>query len=99
MSERIVAGDRCRIVMGLARHKSPNIGKEVVVKHDVIGSQGIEHHSRFGRIVRVEGPEVYQMDDTGAFINHGWADIPVSWLEKLPPATQGPKTVREKEHA
>jgi hypothetical protein len=84
MKHDIQAGDECKIIHGFAGAKSPNVGKIVKVGHTVLGEHG-EPHTRFGRVVRVTGPEVYQMDDSGNFVNKGWADIPVIWLEKLPP--------------
>jgi hypothetical protein len=84
MKHDIQAGDDCKVINGFTGSKSPNVGKIVKVGHIVLGAHG-EPHSRFGRIVRVTGSEVYQMNDSGNYVNMGWADIPVIWLEKLPP--------------
>lgn len=84
MSHDIVAGDKCLIVQGFSQKASPNVGKTVLVGHTVLGTHG-EAHSKFGRIVRITGEEVYQMNDLGEFFNAGWADIPVAWLQKIDP--------------
>jgi len=87
MKHDIQAGDDCKIIHGFAGAKSPNVGKTVKVGHTVLGDHG-EPHTRFGRVVRVTGPEVYQMDNSGNFVNKGWADIPVIWLQKIDPVTK-----------
>lgn len=84
MLEPIKAGDKCRIIRGFTQGKSPNVGKAVTVGVTVVGYQG-GPHTRFGRVVRVEGDGVFQMDDAGQFFVAGWADIPVAWLEKIDP--------------
>lgn len=84
MQKPISAGDKCIIIRGLAQQKSPNIGKIVTVRQRILGEHGLDH-SKFGPVVRVEGPEVYQMNDTGQFINLKWADIPVAWLKRIDP--------------
>lgn len=89
MSQLIKAGDECIVIAGLGRHKSPNIGKKVLVGQRQYGTQGGD--SRFGPIVRCTGPEVYQLDDSGSYFNAGWADFAVAWLQKADP--QAPKTV------
>ena len=82
MTEPIKSGDKCRVIRGLARHLSPNVGLEVTV-----GPQ-MGEHSKFGRVVRVTGDKVQQLHpDSGEFIVTGWADIPVAWLEKATPPT------------
>jgi hypothetical protein len=93
MSAPIKAGDECIVITGLGRHKSPNIGKKVLVGHRQYGSEGAD--SRFGPIVRCTGPEVYQMDDSGNYFNAGWADFAVAWLMKADP--QAPKTATTKQ--
>lgn len=85
MNRPIQAGDICIIIRGLAHTKSPNIGKIVTVRERVYGEHGMDH-SQYGPVVHVEGPEVYQMDDMGTFINKGWADIPVAWLKRIDPS-------------
>lgn len=97
MDNRINAGDRCRIIAGFTHRKSPNIGKVVVAGADVVPGEWVK---RWGRGVQVSGPEVYQMDDAGNFVNVGWALVPVAWLEKLPPEDAPPvaNTVREELH-
>lgn len=89
MREPIKAGDRCRIVRGMAQHKSPNVGREVTVGATIMGNHGA-NHSVFGRIVEVKGAGVQQMNDTGDFVVTGWAHIPVAWLEKIDPDAPPP---------
>jgi hypothetical protein len=84
MSEPIKAGDTCRIIRGLTQAKSPNVGLVVKVGPTIMGNHGAPH-TRFGRIVRVEGEGVCQMGDGGEFLPLGWADIPVAWLERVEP--------------
>ena len=96
MNHDIQFGDVCVILRGLAGTKSPNVGKQVTVGHTVLGDLG-EGHSQWGRVVRVTGPEVYQMDGSGNFINMGWADIPVAWLFKQKPPQTGKTKEVEKE--
>lgn len=93
MSHDIVAGDKCLIIRGFSQKASPNVGKTVLVGHTVLGKYG-EAHSQFGRIVRITGEEVYQMDDLGEFFNAGWADIPVAWLQKIDPDKVPDKSVK-----
>ena len=89
MTEPIKTGDTCRVIRGFAQSKSPNVGLTVTVG----AAQG--EHSRFGRVVRITGEGIKQLDDSGQFITTGWADIPVAWLEKIDPLKTG--TLNEKE--
>ena len=89
MNEPIKTGDPCRVIQGFAQGKSPNVGLTVTVG----AAQG--EHSRFGRVVRITGEGIKQMDDAGNFVTTGWADIPVAWLEKIDPVKT--KTLNEKE--
>jgi hypothetical protein len=91
MTEPIKTGDNCRVIQGFAQGKSPNVGLTVKVG----AAQG--EHSRFGRVVRITGDGVKQMDDNGQFITTGWADCPVAWLEKIDPVKTN--TTQEKEIA
>ena len=93
MREPIKAGDTCRIVRGLAQSKSPNLRLVVTVGPTIMGNHGAPH-SRFGRIVRIEGKGVCQMNDAGQFVETGWADIPVDWLEKIDPDAPPPAGVK-----
>ena len=79
MIEPIKSGDRCLVVGGLTRLKSPNVGLTVSVR-ELRGD-----HSRLGRVWRCDGKGVCQMNDTGEFIVTGWADFPEAWLQKIPP--------------
>lgn len=97
MSAPLQAGDKARIIRGMARHKSPNVGLVVVVGKTIPGALGMPH-SQFGRIVEVFSDEVCQMSDTGDFIKLGWAHVPVLWLEKIEPDAPPPKVQqRERE--
>lgn len=71
------AGDKARVIRGLAQSKSPNVGKIVTV----VSAQG--EHSRWGRMWRCNGEGICQMDDSGTFIPMGWADFPASWLVRI----------------
>lgn len=87
--EPIKKGDECIVVGALGRHKSPNIGKRVVVGE----FQG--EHSQHGRIVRCTGEGIVQLTDSGSYQDTGWADFAVAWLQKADP--QAPKdTVTDK---
>lgn len=80
-SEPIKTGDVCEVVGGMGRERSPNLGLRVTV-----GAMRGEH-SKFGRVWRCEGQGVKQLHpDSGDYIETGWADFPVAWLRKLPPA-------------
>lgn len=87
--EPIKAGDNAIIVAGFSRHKSPNIGKTVKVI-SLVGD-----HSQYGRTWRCTGDIIYQMDDSGNFVNVGWADIPAAWLQKMPPSTPPAKAIEQ----
>lgn len=89
MTESIKIGDICRVIQGFAQSKSPNVGLTVLV------GAAMGEHSRFGRVVRITGDGIKQMDDSGTFIDAGWADIPVAWLEKAEPTK--PTTQLQKE--
>lgn len=79
MNEPIKSGDRCEVVSGMGRHKSPNIGLTVTVE----SLQG--EHSQHGRIWRCRGAGLKQLTSACTYIECGWADFPASWLRKLPP--------------
>lgn len=81
--EPIKTGDECIVIRGFARGKSPNVGKRVTVGARQHGMTAQEE--RFGKVFRCTGPEVYQMDDGGNFLNVGWAHFPADWLQKAPP--------------
>jgi hypothetical protein len=80
VAEPLKAGDRCEVVGGLGRGKSPNVGLRVTVA----SFQG--EHSQLGRIWRCTGDGVQQLTDGGTYAVTGWADFAQSWLRKLPPA-------------
>ena len=91
MSKPIQAGDSCLVINGLGRSKSPNIGQRVVV----ISLQG--EHSQHGRVWRCRGPNVQQLTCAGTYTVTGWADFPVSWLQKIDPTqpTVSKSTIKE----
>jgi len=91
MNEPIKAGDDCLVVGGLGRSKSPNIGKRV----KVASAQG--EHSRYGRVWRCTGEGVCQLGDAGNYVVTGWADFPVSWLQKIDPLAPKQSTTTDKE--
>lgn len=79
MSAPIQSGDRCEVIGGLGREKSPNIGLTV----RVVSLQG--EHSHLGRIWRCEGPGVKQLTDAGTYTLTGVADFAAAWLRKIEP--------------
>jgi hypothetical protein len=88
MDEPIKPGDECIVIRGFTQGKSPNVGKRVTVGARQHGLTAMEE--RFGPVFLCTGPEVYQMDDGGAFVNAGWANFPAAWLQKAP---KGPPEV------
>ena len=79
MSAPIQAGDRCRVISGLGRSKSPNLGLTV----RVVSLQG--EHSQHGRIWRCAGDGVQQLQDNGQYRVTGEADFSVAWISKIEP--------------
>lgn len=75
MNEPIKTGDRCLVIDGTLKHKSPNIGKIVTVK----SLQG--EHSTLGRIWHCNGVDLIQFDGSTSTS----ADFPTDWLQKLNP--------------
>lgn len=88
MREPIKAGDRCEVIGGLGRDKSPNIGQIVTV----VALHG--EHSQLGRIWRCTGPNIQQLTDGGTYIVTAWADFAASWLRKIEPPPAPAKTQR-----
>lgn len=84
MKEPIKAGDKCLVVGGQGRQKSPNLGKTVTVKHRVYGEHGGDH-STLGTIFLCEGDDVQQLGDAGNYVITGWAHFSVNWLQKIEP--------------
>ena len=91
MSAPIQAGDQCRVIAGLGRSKSPNVGLHVTVR----SLQG--EHSVHGRVWRCEGQGVQQLNDGGGYDATGWADFPAAWLIKAeaPPLSTTTTTTKE----
>lgn len=90
MNEPIKFGDKCVVVNGMTRHKSPNIGKLVTVG----GVRG--EHSVYGRVFRCEGEGVVQLDEnSGEYVQMNWADFPACWLQKVPPNGTEPAIIKE----
>ena len=79
MTTPIQSGDRCEVISGLGRSKSPNIGLTV----RVVSFQG--EHTQLGRIWRCEGPGVQQLTDAGTYTLTGVADFAAAWLRKIDP--------------
>ena len=79
MSTPVQAGDTCRVISGLGRHKSPNLGLTV----RVVSLQG--EHSQHGRIWHCVGSDVRQLQDNGQYQVTGAADFSVHWLRKIEP--------------
>lgn len=79
MKAPIKTGDICKVIGGLGQHKSPNLGLTVTV------GQSRGDHSLFGRVWRCQGEGVKQLTDGGGYQETGWADFPVTWLEKVDP--------------
>ncbi len=79
MTAPIQSGDRCEVIGGLGRDKSPNMGLTV----RVVSLQG--EHSQLGRIWRCEGPGVQQLTDAGTYTVTGVADFAAAWLQKIEP--------------
>lgn len=94
-SRPISNGDLCRVIGGLGRAKSPNLGKQVTVGHLVYGDLG-EHHTQFGRTHRCTGEGIMQLKDSGEYIMLGWADFPIAWLERIDPPALPPKSLTKK---
>jgi hypothetical protein len=84
MSQPIKAGDVCRVIGGLGRGKSPNLGKTVTVGMRQYGALGGDH-SKYGPVHRCTGDGVCQLGDGGEYVVTGWADFPIAWLEKIDP--------------
>ena len=84
MKQPIKAGDICKVIMGLARRNSPNIGLTVTVGQRQHGAEGGDH-SQFGPVHRCTGEGVQQYTDSGQFQVMGWADFPTAWLDKIEP--------------
>lgn len=79
MKRPISTGDRCLVIGGLGRHKSPNLGLTVTVGM----RQG--EHSQHGVIWHCAGDGIQQMTDTGAYVVTGEADFAQAWLQRIEP--------------
>lgn len=79
MSAPIQAGDRCLVVSGLGRSKSPNLGLTV----RVVSLRG--EHSQHGRVWRCVGRGVQQLTDGGGYVTTGAADFSAAWLARIEP--------------
>ena len=79
MKEPIKAGDRCQVVSGLGRDKSPNIGLTVTVE------KCLGEHSQHGRIWHCTGARIKQMTDAGGYVTTNEGDFAASWLQKIEP--------------
>ena len=84
MNRPLQAGDVCMVVQGMTRRKSPNLGLRVTITKRVYGNMGMDH-STMGPVYRCKGAGVKQMDDSGNFVELGWADFPGIWLYRVDP--------------
>lgn len=76
----ISKGDKCKVIDGVFRKDSPNIGKTVTVQT----IQG--NHSKLGVIWSCTGEDLIAFDDSKR--PDGSVDFPAIWLERIegPPA-------------
>lgn len=89
MSTRPISkGDRCRVINGVLRDKSPNVGKTVVVA----SLQG--NHSKLGVIWRCTGPDLVSFNDMAP--PDGAIDFPAIWLERIEPDAPPAKAIETK---
>lgn len=77
MKQPIKSGDTCKIIDGVLKEKSPNVGKTVLVK----SMQG--NHSTLGVIWRVVGSDLVSYNDMTP--PDGGVDVPAIWLKKIDP--------------
>lgn len=77
MSTRPISkGDHCKVIDGVYKEKSPNVGKTVVVQ----SLQG--NHSTLGVIWRCSGEDLTSYNDMTP--PNGEMDFPAIWLERKP---------------
>lgn len=79
MREPIKAGDKCLVVSGLWRSKSPNIGLTVTV------GLYLGEHSQHGHIWHCTGDGIKQLSDIGTYVTTNEGDFTASWLQKIEP--------------
>lgn len=90
MERPISKGDLCRVIDGVYKHKSPNVGKLVTVE----SIQG--NHSTLGVIWRCSGQSLQAYD---ADHPSSTADFPAAWLKRIePPKTPDKVLMKEVEH-
>lgn len=89
MKQPIKVGDKCEVIMGMGKGKSPNIGLEVMV----VSRTG--EHSVLGNVWHCTNPNLCQLGDAGQHLVLGWADIPTAWLRKIDDL--GPSVAKTKE--
>lgn len=91
MDSPIKSGDRCEVISGMGKAKSPNLG--LIVTAETIRGE----HSQFGRVWRCTGQGIKQLHpDSGEYVLMNWVDFPVAWLRKLPP-DPAPSLAKEQE--
>lgn len=78
MKQPVKAGDMCKVVNGVYRDKSSNLGKTVRVD----SHRG--EHTVLGIIWRCTGPGAENIEQFDGSIST-FADFPASWLEKIEP--------------
>jgi len=91
MKKPISAGDVCRVVGGMGRAKSPNLGLVVTVGMRMYGGLGMDH-SQWGPVHRCSGEGVMQMTDAGGYMQTNEADFPLIWLEPIEPPVLPPES-------
>lgn len=88
MSKRpISAGDVCLVVDGVMKAKSPNVGKQVIVK----SLQG--QHGTLGNIWRCAGKDLVSFNDMVP--PDGCVDFASIWLQRIDPPSSPLKFVEK----
>jgi hypothetical protein len=77
-------GDVCIVTNGLARDKSPNIGKIVTIDKRVFGDFGMDH-AQFGAIYSCIGNDLLLLNDAGGYTSTSKLDIAGIWLQRINP--------------
>lgn len=87
-------GNVCLVISGLARDKSPNIGKIVTIDKRIMGDFGMDH-TQFGPIYSCIGKDLLLLNDAGGYTPTSKLDMAGIWLQRIDP----PKLVKELEKA
>jgi hypothetical protein len=89
MKKPLSAGDICKVVGGLGRHKSPNLGLIVTIV------SSIGEHSVHGRMFHCKGDGIKQLSDGGSYVVTNAADFAGAWLERIEPDASPPNAVKK----